>query len=101
MDFFDNWGIPLIFLSVWITFILTCVPSFVRYLRKRAEQRQHAFNAIFLSALGTPLVLILLYIGLNVFIDMIPLFLQNGRSTLILRSLFSLSWPVISLWTCC
>jgi len=72
MNFFDIWGIPLIVLSVWIAFILTAIPSLVNYLRKRAEQRQHAFNALLLSAIGKPLILILLYIGLNVFIDMIP-----------------------------
>ncbi len=72
MNFFDDWGIPLIFLSVWIAFILTAIPSFVNHLRKRAEQRQHAFNSVLLSVLGTPLVLILLGIGLNLFIDMIP-----------------------------
>ena len=72
MNFFDNWGIPLIVLLVWIAFILTAIPSFVNYLRKRAEQRQHAFNALLLSVLGTPLVLILLYIGLNLFIEMVP-----------------------------
>jgi small-conductance mechanosensitive channel len=72
MNFFDDWGIPLIVLSVWIAFIFTAIPSFVNYLRKRAEQRQHAFNAILLSVLVTPLVLILLYIGLNLFIDMVP-----------------------------
>ncbi len=72
MNLFDEWGIPLIVLSVWIVFIFIAVPAFVNYLRKRAEERQQDFNAIFLSALKTPLVLILLYIGLNVFIDMIP-----------------------------
>ncbi|HXW68544.1 MAG TPA: mechanosensitive ion channel family protein [Dissulfurispiraceae bacterium] len=72
MNFFDNWGIPLIFLSVWTAFILAAIPSLVNYLRKRAEQRRHAFNATLLSVLGTPLVLILLYIGLNLFIDIIP-----------------------------
>ncbi len=72
MNFFDDWGIPLIVLSVWIAFILTAIPSLVNYLRKRAEQRQHTFNALLLSVLGTPLVLILLYIGLNMFIDAIP-----------------------------
>jgi small-conductance mechanosensitive channel len=72
MNFFDNLGIPLIVLSVWIAFIFTAIPSFVNYLRKRAEQRQHEFNAILLSVLGTPLVLILLYIGLSLFIDIVP-----------------------------
>ncbi len=72
MSFFDKWGIPLIFLSVWIAFILTVIPSLVNYLRKRAEQRQHMFNTLLFSVLGTPIVLILLYIGLNLFIDMIP-----------------------------
>jgi small-conductance mechanosensitive channel len=72
MIFFDKWGFPLLFLSLWMAFVFTVIPSFVRYLKKRAEKQQHAFNAVFLSALGTPLVLILLYIGLNMFIDMIP-----------------------------
>src|SRR5208283_3971755 len=72
MKFFDNWGIPLILLSVWIAFILVAIPSFVNYLRKKAEQRQHEFNSLLLSVLGTPLVLILLYLGLNLFIDMVP-----------------------------
>ena len=72
MHFFEDWGIPLIFLSVWMVFILTVIPSLVRYLRERAEKRQNVFNAILLSALGKPLVLILLFIGLSLFIDMTP-----------------------------
>ena len=72
MKFFDNWGIPLIVLSAWIAFIFTVIPYLVNYLRKRAEQRKHEFYALILSALGTPLVLILLYIGLNLFIDIVP-----------------------------
>ncbi|MBF0505244.1 MAG: mechanosensitive ion channel [Nitrospirae bacterium] len=72
MNFFDDWGIPMIVLAVWIVFILTAIPSLVNYLMKRAEQRQRAFSALLLSALGTPLVLFLFVIGLNLFIDIIP-----------------------------
>lgn len=72
MNFFDDWGVPLIVLSVWITFILTAIPACMNYLRKRAEQRQLTLNSMLLSVLGTPLVLILLYVGLNLFLDLVP-----------------------------
>ena len=72
MSFFEVWGIPLIVLSVWIALILTVIPFLVNHFEKRAEQREHVFHGILLSALGTPLVLILLYIGLNLFFDMVP-----------------------------
>jgi small-conductance mechanosensitive channel len=72
MEFFYEWGIPLIVLLVWIAAIFIVVPPIVNRLRIKAEEKQHYFNSIVLSALGTPLALFLLVIGLKLFIDTAP-----------------------------
>ncbi len=72
MNLFHEWGIPLIVLSGWTVLVLAAIPPVMNRLKRKAEQSQHEFNAIFLSALGTPLLLLLLGIGLNVFDDMLP-----------------------------
>ena len=72
MNFFHEWGIPLIVLSGWTVLVLAAIPPVMNRLKRKAEQNHHEFNAIFLSALGTPLLLFLLGIGLNVFDDLLP-----------------------------
>ena len=72
MNFFHEWGIPLIVLLGWTVLVLAAIPPVMNRLKRKAEQSQHEFNAIFLSALGTPLLLFLLGIGLNVFDDLLP-----------------------------
>lgn len=74
MNFFHEWGIPLIVLLGWTVLVIAAIPPVMNRLRRKAEQRGHEFNAIFLSALGTPLILFLLGIGLKVFDDMLPTF---------------------------
>ena len=72
MNFYHDWGIPLVGLLVWMALILAVIPATMNYLSRRAEQRGLTFNAILLSALGTPLILFFFGLGLSVFIDIIP-----------------------------
>ena len=44
----------------------------IRYLRRKADQTQRLFDKIFSSALGIPLILFILVLGLKLFLDAIP-----------------------------
>jgi small-conductance mechanosensitive channel len=66
------WGIPSAGFLTWIVLTLIIVPAFVRHLRKKGEQTQRLFDRILSSALGTPLILFLLVLGLKFFLDAIP-----------------------------
>ncbi len=69
---FDEWGIPLLVLSGWVIFLFVVVLPFMNHLKKRAEQSRHQVNAVLLSALGTPLLLLFLGIGISFFTDLLP-----------------------------
>ena len=45
----------------------------IRHFRRKAEKTQHTFDDILVSALGLPLILFLLGLGLNFFMDAVPI----------------------------
>ncbi len=67
-----EWVIPSLAFLVWAILIFTVIPAIVRHLKKKAEQTQHTFDEILVSALGMPLILFLIGLGLNIFFDAIP-----------------------------
>ena len=64
--------IPTVAFLVWIALILIVIPPLMRALRRKAERAQHLFSEIVESALGTPLILFFLGMGLMIFIDAVP-----------------------------
>jgi len=72
MKLLYEWGIPAVAFLIWILLILIIVPPFVRRLRKRAEQTPRVFDKILTSVLKTPLILVLLGLGLTFYKDAIP-----------------------------
>ncbi len=72
MKYFYEWGIPSAGFFIWIVLTLIIVPVFVRYLKKKSDQTQRTFDQILSSVFGTPLVLFLLGLGLDIFMDTIP-----------------------------
>ena len=67
-----EWVIPLIGFLIWVVLIFTAVPVVARYLKKKAVQHHHSFEEILISVLVTPLILFLLALGVDIFIDTIP-----------------------------
>jgi small-conductance mechanosensitive channel len=72
MKLLYEWGIPSSVFLIWIVLVLVVIPFLMRFLKKKAEQTQHTFDELLVSALGAPLVLFLIGIGLNSFLDAIP-----------------------------
>jgi small-conductance mechanosensitive channel len=72
MELFYEWGLPSSAFLIWILLVLILIPAVVRFLKKKAEQTQHTFDELLVSALGAPLVLFLIGVGLNSFLDAIP-----------------------------
>lgn len=68
-----EWGIPLAAFIVWAILILTIIPPIMRHLKRKAEQTQHTFDDILTSVLGIPLIFFFLGLGLNFFIDAVPI----------------------------
>ncbi|MEW6375839.1 MAG: mechanosensitive ion channel family protein [Thermodesulfobacteriota bacterium] len=73
MKILYSWVIPLFAYLIWAAFILITIPVLMRYLKRKAEQTQHIFDEILVSALGIPLILFFLGIGLNFFIEAVPI----------------------------
>jgi small-conductance mechanosensitive channel len=72
MKLFYEWAIPSVALLIWAVLIFFTIPALTRHLKKKAEQTQHTFDDILVSALGIPLILFLIGLGLNLFSDAIP-----------------------------
>jgi small-conductance mechanosensitive channel len=67
-----DWIIPSVGYFIWIVLVLLIIPALMRFLKRKAEQTRHAFDEILVSALGLPIVLCLIGVGLNIFLDVIP-----------------------------
>jgi small-conductance mechanosensitive channel len=72
MELFYDWVIPSSAFLIWILLVLIIIPVVVRFLKKKAEQTRYPFDEILITALGIPLILFLIGIGLNSFLDAIP-----------------------------
>lgn len=67
-----DWGIPSIVFLIWIILVFICIPATMRFLKRKAEQTKHTFDEILVSTIGIPLILFLVGLGLNIFLDAIP-----------------------------
>jgi len=67
-----SWAIPSAAYLIWIILAITVIPVFLRYLKRKAERTRHTFDELLVSALKVPLVLFILGIGLNFFMDAVP-----------------------------
>jgi small-conductance mechanosensitive channel len=74
MKLLYEWVIPSGVFLIWIVSVLIIIPILMRFLKKKADQTRHTFDELLVSALGTPLVLFLIGVGLNSFLDAIPPF---------------------------
>ncbi len=72
MKLIYEWGIPAAGFLIWIVLTLIIVPVFTRHLRKKGDQNQRLFDTILSSALGIPLILFILVLGLKLFLNTIP-----------------------------
>jgi small-conductance mechanosensitive channel len=68
-----EWGIPSIAFLLWVLLVLTAIPPMMRHLKRRAERTQNTFDDILTSILGAPLILFFLGLGLNFFMDAVPI----------------------------
>jgi small-conductance mechanosensitive channel len=68
-----SWAIPSAAYLIWIVLAITVIPAFMRYLKRKAEQTRNTFDELLVSALGVPLVLFFLGVGLNFLMDVVPL----------------------------
>lgn len=73
MKAFYEWGVPSIAFLVWAILIVTIIPPIMRRLKRKAEQSQNTFDDILDSVLGIPLIFFFLGLGLNFFIDAVPI----------------------------
>lgn len=73
MKLLYEWGIPSLIFLVWALLVFTLIPPVIRYLRRKAEKTQHTFDDILTSVLRLPLILFLLGIGFNFFMDAVPI----------------------------
>lgn len=67
-----DWIIPAVGYFIWIVLVLLVIPALMRFLKRKAEQSRHTFDEILVSALGPPLLLCLIGVGLKIFLDVIP-----------------------------
>jgi len=72
MNALYEWGIPSLGFFIWAAMILTLIPPIIRHLKKKAGQTRHTFDEVFVSTIGTPLMLFCLALGLSFYIDAIP-----------------------------
>jgi small-conductance mechanosensitive channel len=68
-----EWGIPAIAFLVWAILIFTLIPPIIRRLKRKAEQTQRPFDEILISVLGIPLIFFFLGLGLNFFMEAVPI----------------------------
>jgi small-conductance mechanosensitive channel len=67
-----DWIIPSVGYFIWIVLVLLIIPTLTRFLKRKAAQTRHTVNEILVSALGLPILLCLIGVGLNIFLDVIP-----------------------------
>jgi small-conductance mechanosensitive channel len=67
-----DWIIPSVGYFIWIVLVLLIIPALMRFLKRRTEQTRHTFDEILVSAVGLPILLCLIGVGLNIFLDVIP-----------------------------
>jgi small-conductance mechanosensitive channel len=67
-----DWIIPSVGYFLWVVLVLLVIPALTRFLKRKAEQTRRAFDEILVSALGLPIILCLIGVGLNIFLDVIP-----------------------------
>ncbi len=72
MKLLYEWGIPAAGFLIWIMLTITIVPAFKRRLRKKGDRTQRLSDNILSSALGIPLILFILVLGLKLFLNAIP-----------------------------
>ncbi len=72
MKLLYEWGIPAAGFLIWIVLAITLVPAIMRRLRKKGDQTQRLSDTILSSALGIPLILFILVLGLKLFLNAIP-----------------------------
>jgi len=72
MKLLNEWLTPTIAFLIWAALIFIIVPPLMGFLRRRAERAHHLLSEIVESALGVPLILFLLGMGLMFFIDAVP-----------------------------
>ena len=72
MKLLYEWVIPSSAFLIWILLVLIIIPVLMRFLKRKAEQTQHTFDELLVSALGIPLILFLIGLGLNSFLDAVP-----------------------------
>jgi small-conductance mechanosensitive channel len=73
MKLLYEWGIPSSAFLIWIVLVLIIIPVLMRFLKKKAERTQNTFDDILTSILGAPLILFFLGLGLNFFMDAVPI----------------------------
>jgi small-conductance mechanosensitive channel len=67
-----DWIIPSAGYFIWIVLVLLIVPALMRVLKRKAERTRNPFDEILVSALGIPVLLCLVGVGLNLFLTVIP-----------------------------
>ena len=72
MNSLYEWGIPSAALFIWAVVVLALIPPLLRHLKKKADETRHTFDEILVSALGRPLILFFLALGLSFYLDAIP-----------------------------
>lgn len=72
MKLIYEWGIPSAGFLIWIVLTLILIPTFIRYLKKRAEKTQPTLDQVISSVLGTPSILFFIGLGVSLFMDAIP-----------------------------
>ncbi len=72
MKLIYEWGIPAAGFLIWIVLTITIVPAFLRRLKKKGDQTQRLSIKILPIALGTPLILFIVVLGLKLFLNAIP-----------------------------
>jgi small-conductance mechanosensitive channel len=67
-----EWGIPSVAFLIWIILVFICIPAIMSFVKGKAERTKNTFDELLVSAIGTPLILFLVGLGLNIFLDAIP-----------------------------
>jgi small-conductance mechanosensitive channel len=73
MENWRIWALPLAMLVGYLIVLGALVPLLFRFLRKKAGESENVLDDILLSALGKPITLSLIGIGLRLFLDAVPL----------------------------
>lgn len=93
MKALSEWGIPSLAFLIWIILIITLIHPLVNRLRKKAEQTKYTFDEVLVSAIGTPLIIFFLALGLSFYIDAIPSlpkkWIKYTNASLIILFIFS------------